>query len=67
MALVRIHPDYTMQVERLYRQWGRELPREPNQIGGPTLPSVTHPSGETELPDAFVDELERMGIPVERC
>lgn len=66
MARILVEPDYTMEVERRYSEWGRQLPREPGQIGGPLLFSITHPFGEVEFPDAFVDEIERVGIPFER-
>ena len=67
MTLIRFELEFRSEIEAFFREWGRQQPRHPNQIGSPQLFSVTHPLGEVEFPDAFVNALERSGIPFERC
>ena len=66
MAWIQFAPADRGQIDRRYREWGSRQPKEPGQIGSVTLFSVEGPFGELQLPDAFVDELERSAIPFER-
>lgn len=66
MAWIQFDSEYRREIDRQYGVWVSKLPRHPNQIGGTSRSSVEGPRGEVLLPDAFVDELERLKIPIRR-
>lgn len=66
MAWIKFSPEHRGEIQERYRVWDSEQPRLPNQLGGPMLSSVTGPSGEMQLPDAFVDALEQARVPFQR-
>lgn len=62
MAWIEFNPTLRTEIARRYRQWALGQPRQANQIGEASWSSVTGPHGELQLPDAFVDELECLGV-----
>jgi hypothetical protein len=66
MARIRFAPDAAGEIDRQYTVWRLEQPRLPNQLGGTIYMEVIESSTVRHFPDAFVDKLERLGIPLER-
>lgn len=66
MAWIQFDSEYRRKIDREYTVWISNLPRHPSQIGSASRFTVEGPYGELLFPDAFVNELERLQIPIRR-